>query len=380
MIKPYLNPRTLPHLLVVILLDWTQPWLWIRQLRDWIRVLRSLILSLDDDSKEVLEEHIKTVLDRGRGLDAAEPAGNNASDSVRIPFGPGEMDEPLGIPLCVVCQNADKIEALEKDRGWKGEELDFIQQYMRTILLKHGASLVYTMASAPGPLQNLIHSHLGIRSLVKQEEVNPQATQEYRDKILIPPYWDAWSRIRLAGNGLFDFEGISGKWSVDIEIPAHIQAAANGDTTAVGPALNGQGADQEGEESSATSIYEDTIKNLEEHSSITNILSKQANGVEIASKDTQAFLAEQLLTLEALRREDENDQKIKAARKADEASYRSWAHEDVSGVVEEHIGPVQFNMGGIQVNADEMVRRLQVCAILPQHDDVLFVLLSPRAL
>jgi dynein light intermediate chain 1 len=34
--------------------------------------------------------------------------------------------------------------------------------------------------------------------------------------------------------------------------------------------------------------------------------------------------------------------------------------DDASGVVEEHIGPVQFNMGGIQVNADEMVKRLQV--------------------
>jgi dynein light intermediate chain 1 len=318
-------------------------------------------LSLDDDSKEVLEEHIKTVLDKGRGLDAADPSGNNALDSVRIPFGPGEMDEPLGIPLCVVCQNADKIEALEKDRGWRGEELDFIQQYMRTILLKHGASLVYTMASAPGPLQNLIHSHLGIRSLVKQEEVNPQATQEYRDKILIPPYWDAWSRIRLAGNGLFDFEGISGKWSVDIEIPAHIQAAANGDTAGVGSAPNGEEAGQQGEEPSATSIYEETIRNPEEHSSITNILSKQANGVEVASKDTQKFLAEQLCTLEALRHEDENDQKLKAARKVEDTAYRGWSHDDVGGVVEEHIGPVQFNMGGIQVNADEMVKRLQVC-------------------
>jgi dynein light intermediate chain 1 len=322
-------------------------------------MLRALILSLDDETKEVLERNIEAVLDKGRGLDAAEPSGNNAVDSVRIPFGPGEMDEPLGIPLCVVCQNADKIEALEKDQGWKGEELDFIQQYLRTILLKHGASLVYTMASAPGPLQNLIHSHLGIRSLVKQEEVNPQATQEYRDKILIPPYWDAWSRIRLAGNGLFDFEGISAKWSSDIEIPPHVQAAANGESAVTGPTPNGAETEQSSEELSATQIYEDTIKNPGEHSSITALLSKQTNGIEVASKDTQDFLAEQLLCLEALRREDENDQKLKAARKIEDHGFRGYA-DDASGVVEEHIGPVQFNMGGIQVNADEMVKRLQV--------------------
>ena len=61
-----------------------------------------------------------------------------------------------------------------------------------------------------------------------------------------------------------------------------------------------------------------------------------------------------------LRREDENEAAIKAARKEqDPSASRAWT-EDASGVVEEHIGPVQFNMGGIQVNADEMVKRLQV--------------------
>ena len=39
------------YFLIVILLDWSQPWLWLRQLRSWIRVLRSLVSSLDDESK-----------------------------------------------------------------------------------------------------------------------------------------------------------------------------------------------------------------------------------------------------------------------------------------------------------------------------------------
>jgi hypothetical protein len=32
--------------------------------------------------------------------------------------------------------------------------------------------------------------------------------------------------------------------------------------------------------------------------------------------------------------------------------------------VNEHIGPVQFNMGGIQVDADDMLQRLKVCFVL----------------
>ncbi|KAF2279599.1 dynein [Westerdykella ornata] len=354
LIKPYLNPRTLPHMLVVILLDWNHPWLWVRQLRDWIRVLRSLILSLDDASKEVLEENISALQDKGRGGGGTETS--SAAEAVKIPLGPGEWDEPLGIPLCVVCQNADKIEALEKERGWKEEEFDFILQYIRTILLKHGASLVYTMPSAPGSLQTLIHSHLGIKSLVKQKQLKANVID--RDRVLVPPNWDSWGKIRILREG-FDVEGVSEKWSVDIDIPSQLRAVHNGDAPAEGETTaNEEKPELESEGPSATSIYEETIRNPEQDFPLSALHTKQANGIEVTTKDAQAFLTEQLQTLEVLRREDENEQRIKAARKKEDPTYRTWA-DDVSGVVEEHIGPVQFNMGGIHVNADEMVKRLQ---------------------
>lgn len=344
-------------MLVVILLDWNHPWLWIRQLRDWIRVLRSLILSLDDASKEVLEENISALQDKGRGGGATETS--SAAEAVKMPLGPGEWDVPLGIPLCVVCQNADKIEALEKERGWKEEEFDFILQYIRTILLKHGASLVYTMPSAPGSLQTLIHSHLGIKSLVKQTQLKANVID--RDRVLVPPNWDSWGKIRILREG-FDVEGVSDKWSVDIAIPSQLRAVHSGDAPSAGETTtNEEKTELESDEPSATSIYEETIRNPEQDFPLSALHAKQSNGIEVTTKDAQAFLSEQLQTLEVLRREDENEQRIKAARKKDDPTYRTWA-DDVSGVVEEHIGPVQFNMGGIHVNADEMVKRLQVRA------------------
>jgi dynein light intermediate chain 1 len=358
LIKPYLNPRTLPNMLIVILLDWNHPWLWIRQLRDWIRVLRSLILSLDDASKMVLEENIQTLQDKGRNV------GSEASsmENVQIPLGPGEWDEPLGIPLCVVCQNADKIETLEKERGWKEEEFDFILQYLRTILLKHGSSLIYTMPTAPGSLQTLIHSTLGIKSLLKQEQLRHNVTD--RDRVLVPPNWDSWAKIRILRDG-FDVEGVSERWSLDIEIPRHMKitngqvsapAEGEGQTNLVPEAAPATEQAQDGP--SATSIYEETIRNPETDYPLST-LSKQANGIEITSRDPQDFLTEQVGVLEQLRREDENEAAIKAARKETDPVPRGMV-DDASGVVEEHIGPVQFNMGGIQVNADEMVKRLQV--------------------
>ena len=45
----------------------------------------------------------------GKGLDmGAEggPVGGNGD--VSLPLGPGEWDEGLGIPLCVVCQNVSE--------------------------------------------------------------------------------------------------------------------------------------------------------------------------------------------------------------------------------------------------------------------------------
>lgn len=346
-------------MLVVILLDWNHPWLWARQLRDWIRVLRSLIMSLDDASKEVLEENIQILQDKGRVLGGE--SGSSASENIKIPLGPGEWDEPLGIPLCVVCQNADKIEALEKERGWQEEQFDFILQYTRTVLLKHGASLVYTMPSAPGPLQDLIHAHLGIKSLIKQKQLKPNVVD--RDRVLVPPNWDSWARIRVLRDG-FEVEDVSNKWGVDIDPPRQVAVATNGDLPTEEQVISNGDANQDSEEPSATSLYEDTIQNPDQHYQVSALHPKQQNGLEVASRDAQAFLAEQLQKLDELRREDEIAQKNQAAKKKDEPSYRTWT-DDASGVVEEHIGPVQFNMGGIHVNADEMVKRLQVCVIPP---------------
>jgi dynein light intermediate chain 1 len=304
----------------------------------------------------VLEENIATLQDKGRNAGGSETS--NALDNVKVPLGRGEWDEPLGIPLCVVCQNADKIESLERERGWKDEEFDFILQYLRTILLKHGASLVYTMPSSPGSLQTLIHSILGIKSLLKQRQLKHNVTD--RDRVLVPPNWDSWAKIRILREG-FDVEGVSDKWSIDIDPPRNMRTVENrqepveGEEQAKGTLTSA--AEDDGP--SVTSIYEETIRNPESDFPLSALHSKQSNDIEVSSKDAQKFLVEQVEILEVLRREDESEAKAKAAQKNVDPTYRTWS-DDVSGVVEEHIGPVQFNMGGIQVNADEMVKRLQV--------------------
>lgn len=121
LLRPLLTPQSLSNTLTVILLDWAQPWLWLRQLRDWVRLLRSLLLSLDDATKEAMEERRISWRDNGRagGFDGGGGgSGGNTDGDVSIPLGPGEWDEALGIPLCVVCQNVgDEMVPFYQDSG-----------------------------------------------------------------------------------------------------------------------------------------------------------------------------------------------------------------------------------------------------------------------
>lgn len=108
LLKPLLIPQSLPDCLVVILLDWTHPWSWLRELKAWILLLRELLVSLSDDAKEVMEE---IMLDwrenrKGGGVTSDGSGGLlGLKENVSIPLGPGEWDEALGVPVCVVCQN-----------------------------------------------------------------------------------------------------------------------------------------------------------------------------------------------------------------------------------------------------------------------------------
>ncbi|KAJ9657389.1 hypothetical protein H2201_008183 [Coniosporium apollinis] len=356
LLKPLLTTRTLPNMLAVILLDWGQPWAWVRQLRDWIRALRSLMSSLDDKCKDILEENIAALRDRGRsrGIDTALAT---AYGNVPTPLGPGEWDEPLGIPLCVVCQNADKIEKLERERSWKDDEFDFVLQYIRTILLKHGGGLIYTMPSQPGSLQALIHSSLGIQSTLEKKRLQYNIID--RDRVLVPPNWDSWGKIRaLPGREGFDVEGISKVWSIEIQDSRTTRTERAPEDGGDEDALAGQASGSE--QGSAVAMYEDTVRDPEQgYAQAHGLQSRNSNGIEVECTDNQTFLASQMEVLEKLRTDDEQI-KAKTSREARKGAAALVTNVDTaSGAMDEHIGPVQFNMGGIQVDADDMLQRLK---------------------
>ena len=140
LLKPLFTAKTVPHTLITILLDWEDPFKWPRQLRQWIRIIRSVVEDLEEDVKIVMEEVMGAWKEKRVGV-AWEGIGSTARarpdpSMPAMPLGPGEWEDELGVPLSVVCLNAEKQERMEKEYGWQEGDFDFALQWMRCVLLK----------------------------------------------------------------------------------------------------------------------------------------------------------------------------------------------------------------------------------------------------
>ena len=204
-----------------------------------------------------------------------------------------------------------------------------------------GASLIYTSTSFPNSLPTLIHSTLGIHSQLKKQSLKHNVID--REKVLVPPNWDSWGKIRVIREG-FDVESTSSGWSTEIRAPA-----INGDTKTT-DAKPKSSAGSEG----AVLTYESTIPDPYAYSS-----SQVKNpGIEVSTPTTQAFLTTQLDVLEKLRAEDEAAA-ASSKKDPDSSTFSNTANKLHDERVNAHIGPVQVNMGGIQVDADDMLKKLR---------------------
>lgn len=192
---------------------------------------------------------------------------------------------------------------------------------------------------------------------MKKQALKPNVVD--RDKVVVPPNWDSWGKIRVLREG-FDVEGINKGWSIDIEEPKNTRTGEN--------EVNGEPRyDQLGENpASALAVYEETIQ--DPGNGILLAPSAEAIGqkLDVKSFDPQDFLASQLELLEKIRRQeaDSTDNHSKnqiSGRKASGLEGEICRNGGIveEGHISEHIGPVQFNMGGIQVDADDMLQSLK---------------------
>lgn len=174
---------------------------------------------------------------------------------------------------------------------------------------------------------------LSIQSPLRQQTLKHNVIE--RDKVFVPPHWDSWGKIRVLREG-FDVEGIHSGWSLDINGGGGDDAAAAGET-----------------EGGAVEVYEEVIKDTSRGGTDSLGLLK-GKVMEVPPVDTQEFLAQQFEILELKAAED------KVLRDGKDAKKKRDIDDGSDKVLAEQVGPVQFNVGGIQVDAENMMESLKV--------------------
>jgi dynein light intermediate chain 1 len=218
-----------------------------------------------------------------------------------------------------------------------------------------GASLIYTSQNTPSQLPLLVHSTLGITSLLKRQPLKHNVID--RDKIVVAPNWDSWGKIRILG-GTFDAEAISKGWEEDIKLPLGSDpGATNADDDEESPTPT--------RDASAIAQYEKWCRDPNS-GGLAVVESAMSDGpaVGVESENPQEFLERQLKILEAFKAKA--PEKTGNTNTALPTSRVMEFPEEKS--VNDHIGPVQFNMGGIQVDADDMLQRLKVSCLGPKRN------------
>ena len=181
-----------------------------------------------------------------------------------------------------------------------------------------------------------------------------------RDKILIPPNWDSWGKIRVLREG-FDVEAVSSGWSKDIQLSRQpFEQRHNEGQSEIGLYEQHQQQSTIDTEESPIHVYENTISNSKKENALEHSNLSRDN-LEVETTNMQEFLAGQLEVMEHLKAQEErgkDDGETSSASRAKVDGAGSGVVEDRSRV-NEHIGPVQFNVGGIQVDAEDMLKRLK---------------------
>jgi dynein light intermediate chain 1 len=220
--------------------------------------------------------------------------------------------------------------------------------------------LIYTTPSVSSQLPTLVHSSLGVHSILKKQPLKHNVID--RDKVVIPPNWDSWGKIRVLRDG-FDVDLVSNGWSIDLDEPFP-RPQSDGETLENGHA-NGDDAEKGGDpEGSTVALYEDSVQDPSMDALQLAGRNTHSTTLEVETIDTQTFLGQQLKVLDAFKQKNDEaareDSRHKPHKKVDEEHLVGGDAVATEAKVLEHIGPVQFNMGGIQVDADDMVQRLKV--------------------
>ncbi|SAM04932.1 hypothetical protein [Absidia glauca] len=228
-----LNAEMIQDTMILIALDWSQPWNFVSRLQQWIQVIHHTIFDLykhNPNHKQSMESLCQNVLgymkqSREVDYDGSPLSGVNGvtAEQVELPLTEGALSVNYGVPLAVVCCKSDKQLMLESTMGYRENRFDYIQQTLRTICMKYGAALFYTSTSHPQTYaqlrQYILHrtfstdnKPISMRSLYSYQ-VKAQIVD--RDVVVVPAGWDTWGKIKALQKD-FDCQQVIERWDIDM--------------------------------------------------------------------------------------------------------------------------------------------------------------------
>ncbi|ANB13280.1 hypothetical protein AWJ20_1564 [Sugiyamaella lignohabitans] len=249
------------RLLIGVLFDWSDDFrLWAGQLRDWIDVIKEAAADFDTQSTiNDLQMRLQTYSPpQGPAISntnvtlfsspftnkpaSSEPgptsaestAGDMAEKSIapfsniKLPLEKGQYDMPLGFDLLIGTIRSEKLSSgttlstsSTSFPRFSEDTVDYIQQFLRTVALKHGGSVVYTPYSLDIPfdgLTDILSERLQIPIFSKaQKLVAPTLCRRAVpnivdvDRLVVPAGWDSRGKILALRDG-FEIDEISDNW------------------------------------------------------------------------------------------------------------------------------------------------------------------------
>ncbi len=181
-ISSNLNPI---DLLVIPILDYTEnPHTWIRSLRLWLSVTRSIFFKGSDEDL----------------LPVYKTKYANLDDGV--------YSSPLGMECLILVVNT------ESRPDWEHWIFEYIQFVLRIICLKHGCSLLYTSLLRADPrIIQLISALLGIEVTHKvQQKLEPNLVDH--TEVVVPVGFDSWGKIKTLNDDIDPLQ-LSKKWIIE---------------------------------------------------------------------------------------------------------------------------------------------------------------------
>lgn len=159
----------------------------------------------------------------------------------------------------------------------------------------------------------------------------------------------------------FDVDAVSNGWSIDIDQPFVLPPKPN-ETTSNGDDPDGSVVPVNGPsetlvqnpEGSAVTLYESQVQDSSLDALHLAQQKQDTTRLEVEAASAQDFLATLVPRVDAEKKVDEEEGK----------QFAQHSTTTTEEIISDHIGPVQFNMGGIQVDADDMVQRLKVSTSL----------------